>query len=49
MILSIRYSHVRDLVEHYAIKLNDPRTAEILEKGLSSADDAEHLSYFIWK
>jgi hypothetical protein len=49
MILSIRYPHVRELVEHYAIKLDDSRAAEILNKGLSSADDAEYLSYFIWK
>lgn len=49
MILSIRYPHVRDLVEHYAIRLKDPRTAEIIERGLSSADDAEHLGHFIWK
>ena len=49
MILTVRYSHVRDLVSHYADKLSDKKVQEILENGLNSEGDAEHLSYFILK
>lgn len=49
MILTVRYSHVRDLVQHYANQLSDHRVLDILESGLNSEDDAKHFSHFIWK
>lgn len=49
MILTVRYSHVRDLVSYYANKISDQRVLEILESGLKSEDDARHFSHFIWK
>ena len=49
MILTVRYSHVRDLVSYYANKLSDQKVLDILESGLKSEDDAKHFSYFIWK
>ncbi|WP_370292291.1 hypothetical protein [Thalassolituus sp.] len=49
MILTVRYSHVRDLVYYYANKISDQKVLDILESGLKSEDDAKHFSYFIWK
>jgi hypothetical protein len=49
VILTVRYSHVRDLVFYYANKLSDQRVLDILEFGLKSEDEAKHFSYFIWK
>ncbi|MCA6129400.1 hypothetical protein [Thalassolituus oleivorans] len=49
MILTVRYSHVRDLVFYYANQLSDQRVLDVLEDGLKSEDDAKHFSYFIWK
>lgn len=48
MILTVRYSHVRDIVLHYANKLSDNVVLSILDNGLNSEDEAKHLSYFIW-
>ena len=48
MILTVRYSHVRDIVSYYANKLSDDIVLSILESGLHSESEAEHLSYFIW-
>ena len=48
MILTVRYSHVRDLVSHYANKISDDVVLSILDNGLHSESEAEHLSYFIW-
>ncbi|OZG70810.1 hypothetical protein BTA51_23495 [Hahella sp. CCB-MM4] len=49
MVLSVRYSHVRNLVEHYAQEMSDDSVLSILDKGLHTEDEAKHLSYFIWK
>ena len=49
MILTVRYSHVRDLVHHYANQFSDYRALGILKSGLSSEDDAKYFSHFIWK
>jgi hypothetical protein len=49
MILTTRYSHVRALVLHYAKKLSDNLVVSILDHGVNSKEDAEHLSYFIWR
>lgn len=49
MILCVRYPHVRALIEYYANKFSDRLVLSILEKGLHSASEAEHLGYFIWK
>ena len=49
MILTLRYPHVRELVFHYATKLTDTAVLKILDTGVNSAADAEHLSYFIWR
>jgi len=48
MILTVRYSHVGDIVSYYANKLSDDIVLSILESGLHSESEAEHLSYFIW-
>ncbi len=48
MILTVRYPHVRALVEHYAKKMSDERALSILDNGLISEEEAKHLSYFIW-
>ncbi|WP_444935132.1 hypothetical protein [Microbulbifer sp. JTAC008] len=49
MILTVRYPHVRDLVQHYANTLEDKRSIKILQTGLKSEDDAVHFGHFIWK
>ncbi len=49
MILTIRYPHVRELVKHYAIELEDSLTISILDNGLNNEDEAKHLSLFIWR
>lgn len=49
MILTVRYPHVRELVSYYANKLSDKLVLSILENGLSSENEAEHFSHFIWK
>lgn len=49
MILTTRYPHVRDLVLHYANKLSDKSVLSILDNGVNSKEDAERLSYFIWR
>ena len=49
MILTLRYPHVRELVFHYATKLADTAVLKILDTGVNSPADAEHLSYFIWR
>jgi len=49
MILTTRYPHVRELVFHYATKLADLAVLKILDSGVNSPADAEHLSYFIWR
>lgn len=49
MIFAIRYPHVRDLVSFYAERFADEWVLSIMENGLHSEDDAEHLSHFIWK
>ena len=49
MIFTVRYPHVRDMVQHYAQKLSDNVVLKILDHGVKSENDAEHLSYFIWR
>lgn len=49
MILTVRYPHVRDLVSYYAERLSDQVVLSILDGGLNSEAEAEHLSRFIWK
>ena len=49
MILTVRYPHVRDLVHHYARKLSDDVVLSILDGGIDSESEADHLSRFIWK
>ena len=49
MLLTVRYPHVRDLVSFYANKLSDDFVLSILESGVNSESEAEHLSHFIWK
>ena len=48
MILTARYPHVRDIVSYYANKLSGDIVLSILDNGLHSESEAEHLSYFIW-
>ncbi len=48
MISFNKYPHVRDLLLHYADDLNNNKVDEILDNGISCADDAEVLSRFIW-
>ena len=49
MILSIRYPHIRTLIEYYANKLSDQQILSILETGLHSEEEASHLNFFICK
>ena len=49
MMLSVRYPHVRDLVEHYANREEDRKVINILSNGLSSEEDAKHIGSFIWR
>ena len=49
VILTLRYPHVRDLVQYYAHKGEDTKVLNILERGLSSKEDAMHLGHFIWE
>lgn len=49
MILTTRYPHVRALVLYYAKKVSDKSVLSILDHGINSKEDAEHLSYFIWQ
>jgi hypothetical protein len=48
VILTLRYPHVRDLVQHYATRKNDTKVLHILDSGLLSKEDALHLAHFIW-
>lgn len=48
MILTLRYSHVRDLVQYYANRENDKKVLRILDSGVLSKEDATCLGYFIW-
>lgn len=48
MILTLRYPHVRDLVQHYANRQNDAKVLNILNNSFSSEEDAKHLGHFIW-
>lgn len=48
MILTLRYPHVRDLVQYYAHRSHDTKVLNILECGLLSKEDAQHLGHFIW-
>ena len=48
MILTLRYPHVRDLVQYYANRTNDTKVLKILDNGLLSEEDALHLGHFIW-
>lgn len=49
MIFATRYPHVRALVVHYATKLSDEPVLLMLNQGVNSRQDAEHLSHFVWK
>lgn len=49
MPLTARYPHVRELVLHYANQLSDDVVLSILDRGLVSESEAEHLSRFIWR
>jgi len=49
MIVFKRYPHVKDLLGHYAVDLNNADVIKILHEGVNNESDAEHLSRFIWK
>jgi hypothetical protein len=49
MIEFSRYPHVGTLISHYANQLNEIKTLELIKAGISSKDDAEHFSRFIWR
>lgn len=48
MIKFERYSHVHDLVDYYAKKLNREDICELVSNGLKSEVDANNFSRFIW-
>jgi hypothetical protein len=43
-----RYPHVGELVGYYAVALGDVGAQRIVENGVSSGEDAEYFSRFIW-
>ena len=48
MISFNRYPHVRSIIEHYALKLNDKIMIEILQDDIANEKQAEHLARFVW-
>lgn len=43
-----RYPHVKELLLHYAKQLGAEDVERILEVGVDSSADAEHLAKFVW-
>lgn len=48
MIRFQRYTHVNDLLEHYAKSLGDELAQKIISSGVGSSKEAEGFSKFIW-
>ncbi|MES2676076.1 MAG: hypothetical protein V4660_17690 [Pseudomonadota bacterium] len=48
MITFKRYPHVYELISHYAKSLKDNQIINILEKGVSTEDEAVKFANFIW-
>ena len=44
-----RYPHVRDLIIHYANYFSDHNILQQQELGVTTAQEAEQFSLFIWK
>lgn len=44
-----RYSHVNDLIDHYIAIFESENVSKIVANGISSQEDAELFSRFIWK
>lgn len=49
MVKFARYSHIGDLINHYASTLDREDVKEILQSGINSKQDAEVFSRFIWE
>ena len=49
MIEFLRYPHVGTLILHYANQLNETAILEIINFGVSSKNEAEDFSRFIWR
>lgn len=49
MIEFTRYPHVKEFIEHYSKTLSRERIQSILNTGISSEEDAEAFSGFIWE
>ena len=47
--LCSRYSHVKDLLDHYALDLDFADVTTILDNGVDNESDAELLCKFIWQ
>lgn len=45
----VRYAHVKDLVAHYANFFSELEILKQLDSGVSSPEEAEAFSHFIWK
>jgi len=49
MIEFSRYPHVKDFIEHYSNALSRDKIQSILSTGISTEEDAEVFSRFIWE
>lgn len=49
MIEFSRYPHVKSLILHYAHQLNEQTIIDLINSDISSKDQAEYFSKFIWK
>ncbi|MFL0800407.1 MAG: hypothetical protein K6L80_08170 [Agarilytica sp.] len=48
MIVFSQYPHVNDLISHYTSTLQRPEIVGIVNSGISSKNQAEEFSRFIW-
>ena len=44
-----RYPHVNDLIDYYITIFESEKVSEILANGMTSQEDAELFSMFIWR
>ena len=49
MITFSRYSHIDDLLRHYAEALGESRAIDVLDSSIADIDAAKYFSEFVWR
>ena len=49
MITFSRYSHIDDLLRHYAGVLGESRAIDVLDSSIADVDAAKYFSEFVWR